>query len=169
MTSASDTPKRILIDSMIVDRIADASDSLGLVEKLQRAVANGALTIVETHILHYQLTATRWETRRTLLLRSYDALPKIAAPIDGVVLTVSILDKAELGGENLEDLATAGRGRWQDALLAATASGKADVRVTYDKDLQRKVRAKNPPCELWDFDEFQRFTEEQTKGNPHEG
>ena len=41
-------PKRILIDSMIVDLIAANS---GISDKIARANANGCLVIVETHIL----------------------------------------------------------------------------------------------------------------------
>ena len=152
-------PKRIVIDSMIIDHIADAS---GLVERIQHAIANGMLTIVETHILRDQLSQTPDEPRRTLLLRVYDALPKVAVSTSGFVLDVSRLGGADLGDESLEGLATKGRGRMQDALLASTASGKADILVTEDRDLLEKLKTKKLRCEMWTFAEFRRFVEEHT-------
>ncbi len=51
----SKDPKRVVIDSMIIDRIVETA---GLVQRIQRASANGSLTIVETHLLRDQLSPT---------------------------------------------------------------------------------------------------------------
>ncbi len=154
-------PKRVVIDSMIISRIAETA---GLVQRIQRASANGSLTIVETHLLRDQLSQTPDAARRTLLLRVYDALPMVAVPTSGFVLDVSRLDDGEFGDESvdLEGLATGGRGRMQDALLASTASGKADVIVTEDGDLRKTVNAKKLQCKVWSFADFSRFVEKQT-------
>lgn len=40
---------QLLLDSMVIDLIADTR---GLLERVQRAIANGLFTIVETHILY---------------------------------------------------------------------------------------------------------------------
>src|SRR5438874_13547383 len=82
---SSGSPKRILIDSMIVDLILT---TLGLTEKIQRAGAQGALVIVETHILQDQLSATREPACRRRLLEVYDALPKETVATSGFVLGV---------------------------------------------------------------------------------
>jgi hypothetical protein len=157
----SKDPKRVVIDSMIIDRIAETA---GLVQRIQRASANGSLTIVETHLLRDRLSRTPAAARRTLLLRVYDALPMVAVPTSGFVLDVSRFDDAEFGDESvdLEGLATAGRGRMQDALLASSASGKADIIVTEDGDLRKKVEAKKLLCKVWSFADFRRFVEKQT-------
>jgi predicted nucleic acid-binding protein len=125
---------------MIIDRIVETA---GLVQRIQRAIANGPLTIVETHLLRDQLSQTPNAARRILLFRVYDALPMVAVPTSEFVLDVSRFDDAEFGDESvdLEGLATAGCGRMQDALLASTASRKADIIVTEDGDLRKKVEA----------------------------
>jgi hypothetical protein len=56
---------------------------------------------------------------------------------------VSRLDRAELGSGSLQTLVTGGRGGTQNALLAATASEKADILVTEDGALRKKLRAEN--------------------------
>ena len=154
----SAAPKRLVIDSMVIDLIADTPY---LLERVQRAIANGLLTIVETHILRTQLSATPCEARRTRLLDVFEVLPKIQITTHGFVFGVSALAKADLGYEGLEGLKTPGRGGMHDALLAATASAKADALVTRDVELAKKVKAKNLPCELWSLEDFQHFVEER--------
>ncbi len=152
-------PKRVLIDSMIIDRIAEVA---GLGERIQCAVADGALMIVETHILRDQLSKIRNPAQRTLLLGVYDALPKVTVPTSGIVLDVSRLGGAEFVDErnDLEGLATnKGRGGMQDALLALTSSSKADILVTEDGDLRKKAEAKR--LQVWTFADFRRFVEER--------
>ncbi len=90
------SPKRVLIDFMIIDRILEVA---GLVERIQFAVANGSLMIVETHILRDQLSKIRNPAQRTLLLGVYDALPKVTVPTSGIVLDVSRLGGAEFVDE----------------------------------------------------------------------
>ncbi len=144
---------------MIIDCIAEVA---GFVERIQCAVAKGSLMIVETHILPDQLSKTPDPARRALLLRVYDALPKVTVATSGIVLDVSRLGGAEFADEtnDLEGLATTNRrGGMQDALLALTSSSKADVLVTEDRDLRKKAEAKR--LQVWTFADFRRFVEER--------
>lgn len=152
------TAKRILIDSMIIDLIAATP---GLVERIQRAAANGALVIIETHILRDQLSNTADPERRRLLLQVYDALPKRAVETRGIVLDVSRFDEAEFCDSDVAGLATGGRGGMHDALLASTALAKADVLVTEDTTLRKKVKKLQPGCEVWTWADFRRFVEDR--------
>jgi hypothetical protein len=95
------------------------------------------------------------------LLETYEALPRRPVSTGGFVLGVSTFASADLGESMpLGDVMTAGRGRMEDALLAATASLRADVLVTADVDLQKKARsAKDVTCEVWNVREFLRFIE----------
>ena len=150
-------PKRLLIDSMVIDLIADTP---GLLARVQRAIASGLLTIVETHILRTQLSATRCDARRMRLLEVYETLHKIEVTTQGFVVGVSPLAAADLGYEGLERLKTGGDGGMHDALLAATAAGKADALVTDDIALGKKVNAQKLTCVLWGLEDFRRLVQE---------
>ncbi len=157
-------PIRITIDSHIVDLIAATA---GVLEAIARAAKARRLIFVTPHIIRDQLSATRDPARRHLLLNAYDALPTESVPTHGFVLDVSVLGEeagegARLGdggesGVSLFEVKTGGRGGMQDALLATTASGVADVLVTEDQDLCKKVEASSARCALWSFDELVAF------------
>jgi len=145
---------------MIVDSILATP---GLIERIREAGDRGALVIVVTHILRDQLAATSDETRRGQLLSVYEALPKEAVPTSAFVLGASRLDSGELGDDataiSIGKLKTPGglRGS-KDALLALTASEKADVLVTEDGDLRKRLDS-SVRCEFWDFEHFRQFVE----------
>jgi hypothetical protein len=144
---------RIAIDSQIVDLILDTPRAL---ECLHLAAVAGRLLFLGLHIVRDQLAATGNEARRRRLLETYAALPKEEFPTHGFVLGVSRLGEATLGdgresGISLHAVKTGGRGGMHDALIATTASGRADVLVTEDQDLRRKVTASAARCEVWSF------------------
>lgn len=158
--------RRIAIDNMIADRIMERP---GLLRAIRRAAGCGALVIVATHILRDGLAQTSDPERRRRLLATCDELPKEEVPTRGLVLDVSQLDEARLGdgaesGVSLGQLKTRGRGAWKDALIATTASGDADVLVTEDKDLAKRVRAARARCAVWNFAEFARFVQAESAG-----
>ena len=148
---------------MIVDNILGTP---GLIERIQHAGAQGVLVIVVTHILRDQLSDTKDETKRRQLLEVYEALPKDLAPTNAFVLDVSRLGGAELADEataaSVGRLRTSSKdfGGIKDALLAITASGKADVLVTEDRKLRRHVSVSTLRCEVWDFARFRQFVED---------
>jgi hypothetical protein len=153
-------PKRFLIDTMIIDNIEAAPEVLDMIGV---AHGRGALLIVETHLLRDQLSAIGNETRRGVLMAIYDALPKTQVPTSAFVLDVSRLGQACLGDDaisnSLYSMKTSGRGGMQDALVALTASGRADVLVTEDGDLVKKAKAAGVACEVWSFADFRRYVE----------
>jgi hypothetical protein len=55
------------------------------------------------------------------------------------------------------ELKTPGKGGMHDALIGATASGEANVLVTEDKDLRRKMKASSARCPVWSFAELMAF------------
>ena len=63
---------------------------------------------------------------------------------------------------SLEMVKTGGRGGLHDALLAMTASRDADVLVTEDENLMKKVRAAGANCSIWSFEEFVAFVQTET-------
>jgi len=153
-------PIRIAIDTHIVDKIADTD---GFLEAMKRAGEARRLVVVISHVIRDQLTAiTRDTARRHLLLNTYDALPAESVSTHGFGLDVSRLDEARLGddresGASLSALKPSGRGGMQDALIAATASGEADILVSEDHDLCKKVKASSALCVVWSFADLVAF------------
>jgi len=125
--------KRIAIDTQIIDKI---SEDPRLVEEI-KALGYSQLVIVLSHILRDELGAVPDPWRREKLLRVLDALPKENVATHGVV--------------------PRGRSALRDALVATTASGEADVLVTDDTDLAKKVGLSTARCEIWSFQDFVHF------------
>jgi rRNA-processing protein FCF1 len=151
------------IDSSIIDYILKTP---GLIERIRQAAAGDILTLVETHILKDQLENTEEESRREQLLAVYGALPKTQVETSGLILDVSRLDMAELGGNAVSESISRLRpskdlGGLKDALLAATASGKADVLVTNDRDLRKKAARES--IQVWGFEQFSKFVTEAVR------
>jgi hypothetical protein len=119
------------------------------------------VVIVETHLLKDQLAETRDESRRRQLLDAYSALPKQSVPTAAFVLDVSRLGAATLGDDAtsgaLGRLKTSGRGGMQDALIALTAAGSADVLVTEDGDLAKRAVAEK--VSIWSFADLRDYVE----------
>ena len=60
-------------------------------------------------------------------------------------------------GVSVQDVQTKGRGKSNDALLATTASGEAEVLVTEESQLAEKVTASPAKCNVWNFSDFETF------------
>ena len=151
--------KRIAIDTHIVDKIMDAP---GCLAKIQDAGKQGSLIIIGNHIIRDQLSKTPDADRKARLLSVYDALPKTEVPTWGGIWGISqwgmsCWGDGEGSGVAIKDVQTKGRGRSTDALIATTASGEADVLVTEDSDLAKKIGASTARCEVWSFSEFETF------------
>jgi hypothetical protein len=95
----------------------------------------------------------------------WEALPKVIVPTRGTILGVSQWSGATWGdgrdlGVALDDVRPDGESRddtHEDALIATTASGEADVLVTDDRGLAKRVRASGARCEVWTFAKLRRF------------
>jgi hypothetical protein len=150
---------RIAIDAHIVDKIVDTT---GFLLKVQAAAKKDCLIIISNHIVRDQLVDTPDVERRERLLDVYDSLPKKEVPTWGGIWGLSQWGKARWGdgsgsGVAIEDVRTGGRGGSQDAVIATTASGDADVLVTEDKHLRKKLEKSTAHCEVWDFSKFETF------------
>jgi hypothetical protein len=148
--------KRLLMDSNVVDWLADTP---GARELMAAALQREAFSPIEMHIIRAQLAAAPDPARRTLLLETYDSLPKQPVVSHGFVMGTSALGRATLGdgketGISIDEVKPGGRGAVQDALIATTASGEADVLVTNDEGLQKKVRRSRAQCVVWTTDEL---------------
>jgi hypothetical protein len=93
--------KRILIDTNVVDVIADTP---GFLAAIQRAGSKGLLVFLRNHVVEDELQATSDDARRDLLVATYGALPHVEIATRGVVLGESRLDRACLGDDKTGDL-----------------------------------------------------------------
>jgi hypothetical protein len=150
---------RITLDTDAVNRLADTP---GLLDAAVRAHARGALVFVDTHIVGDQLAETPDAERRARLLDTWSAMPKVSVPTHGAVWNLSRWDKATWGdgadsGVTVPTMRTEGRGGLHDALIATTAAGAADVLVTNDDALAKRVRAAQVSCAVWSFGRLKGF------------
>lgn len=151
--------KRIAFDTNVVDAILA---SPGLLKAIHQAAASGELILVSSHVQEDELTATPNEERRAKLLALYRALPVTTVATHGFVIGVSRVGMARIGdgsrtGVAIDDLASKERKHRRDALIGVTAAGEADVLVTCERRLKRKMEAEGAPCKVWDFDEFRQY------------
>lgn len=151
--------KRVAIDTQIVDRILDTA---GVLEEINAAAKRCALVVISNHVVRDELEATPEPDRRERLLRVYDALQRKDVLTRGGIYGVSKYGMARYGdgsetGISLSEARTQGRGRSRDALIATTAAGEADVLVTEDQTLAKRVRTSKAKCKVWSFSEFLSF------------
>jgi hypothetical protein len=108
------------MDSNVVDWIADTP---GARELMAAALQREAFSLIDMHIIRAQLAAAPDPARRTLLLETYDSLPKQPVASHGFVMGTSALGRATLGdgkesGVSIDEVKPGGRGAVQDALIA---------------------------------------------------
>jgi predicted nucleic acid-binding protein len=155
--------KLISLDTDAINSLLDP----GLLQEVIAAAKRRGVIFVLVHVVKDQLAQTGDADRRARLLEVYEALPKLRVkcwdlqvepPTFGFVLDISRLDSAEVqDSATLAAVTTTGRGKLHDALIAATAMAKADVLVTDDTRLTKRVKAHTAPCEVWTFEQLVRF------------
>jgi hypothetical protein len=102
-------------------------------------------------------SSTGDKDKRARLLSTYDALPKEHVLVRGGIWGKFTWGQIRWGTVN-QEVITSGRGKLTDALLAATASGEADVLVTEDTSLRNKMDASTTlKCKAWWFADFEAF------------
>lgn len=146
--------KRIALDTDAIDRLLDTA----LLQKIIAAAKRRGVIFVLVHVVKDQLAQTRDADRRAQLLEVYEALPSIGSTTCGFVLDISRFECAEIqDSAELDAFTTKGRGRMHDALIGSTAAAKADVLVTDDTDLTKRVKTHTATCEVWTFERLVRF------------
>ena len=60
-------------------------------------------------------------------------------------------------GVSVQDVQTKGRGKSNDARMTTTASGEAEVLVTEESQLAKKVTASLTKCKVRNFSDFETF------------
>lgn len=155
--------KRIALDTMVINRVADQPS---LLSQIKEAASRGCLVIIGNPMVRYELEQTKDTNRRDALVAVWDALPRqdilATASFYGVGLRYgqSCYGDGSHTGLPLQEARTKGRGRARDAVIATTAAGQADVLVTDDGPLTEKVKQSRTACEVWSSNFFCQFVNE---------
>ena len=155
-TEGRNMPK-IMLDTMQYDRLLDATETYDRLLKLQ---SGRKIELLTTHIQRDELAAIG-DVRKRTLLEAILAHARLI-PTRGVILDKSRVGFARLGNDEDHSLIEHIRGEaWErnsnDALIAATAAKDADLFVTDDKTLTKRLRSyPGIKCDIVDFEEFQR-------------
>jgi len=158
------SPLRIAIDSNAVDHMLDNPE---LLETIRMAAQRLNFIFIGNHVILDQLTATPNEDRRIKLLAIYNSLPKEDVLTRGAYYGISRYGQAKYAddsntGMSLSQVKTSGKGGAHDALIAMTASGEADVLITDDSKLAKKMRRNGAACVILTFQSLFVFYESRT-------
>jgi hypothetical protein len=145
---------RVMSDTMIYDLIVSTP---ALADRMRALIASRDLDHIQTHVQRDQLAAIPDEKKRVAVLE----VPARSIPTTDLVLDVSPLGEARLGtgsagGIGYEDI---GHRHAHDALIAMAAAADADVLVTHDVRLTKKVRSSQAALDVWDFERFHGWIE----------
>lgn len=142
-----------MLDTMIFDLIVG---DLAFAKTVRDAALNGSITIVSTHIQEDQIADIPDDEKREAISR----IPRTVVATTGFALDVSRLGMAEFADDDtsatLERMGQRHLKNTKDALIAASASDKADAIVTEDKTLRHRIRQEGLNVPLLTFEEFRR-------------
>jgi hypothetical protein len=153
-TEGRNMPK-IMLDTMQYDKLLDATETYDRLLKLQ---SERKIELLTTHIQRDELGAIGDVKKRTLLEAILTHARLI--PTRGAILDKSRVGLARLGNDEDHSLIEHIRGEaWEresnDALIAATAVKDADVFVTDDDTLTRRLKSyPGTKCEVMNFEEL---------------
>jgi hypothetical protein len=146
---------RVMLDTQIYDLVANTP---GLVEAVNALQRRGALTILCTHIQEDELASIRDATKAARVA----AIQRTRAPTAGGVYGVSKYGAGTYGdgsdsGISIDEVRASSKRHTRDALIATSSSKHADVLVTEDGRLARRLNHLTPRCQVWSFSEFQQW------------
>ena len=144
--------KRVMLDSNVHDLIvADQQVKAAILKR----IADGRLKLISTHVQCDELSLAP-SPKRDALLAIYE-LNDIARTT-GAVWDVSRWDQSTYGSDevnaSIEALMASNPNHAEDALIAATASGEADVLVTNETRLASKIRRAGFAVDVWSWNRF---------------
>jgi len=145
-----------MFDTMEYDKILDAP---AIFAKVLELISNGKIELLLTHIQRDEIMKVHDTSKRNRLEAFLNHTKMIGTR--GVVIGYSRLDQARFGSDEDHKLidyirSSAWDRKTNDALIAVTAARDADVFVTDDYRLMRKLENyPNLTCEIITFDKFE--------------
>jgi hypothetical protein len=143
-----------MLDSNGFDHLLVIEDAVDVLNDLTH---RGRLVLMTTHVQRDELAATP-EPKRAQLLAAYDRLVMTQVPTAGAIWDVSKWDQAKWGDGNgtlrIGDIMTTNPKDAEDALIAITAAADADILVTDEHELPKRIKRKTDRPEVLTFAQF---------------
>jgi hypothetical protein len=143
---------------MIYDLLAESDE---VRELLIQRCREGLIEILVTHIQFDQLAAIKDPVKRDVLLATAMVIPSTRVATDGGVWGTSIWGEFTWGGGSgdvkIDDIAHGNPKHNPDGLLVSTAAARADIFVTEETRLPKRIRRYNPKLRVASFSEFGRL------------
>jgi hypothetical protein len=143
---------RIMLDSNVHDLIV--ADKAVLCA-IKRRLADGRVTLVSTHVQRDELSLAP-EPKREALLAIYGLAENVSTA--GAVWDVSNWDESSWATDEVSAsivaMMSGNQKHAEDALIAATAAGEADVLVTNETRLASKMQRAGFSVKVWPWSEF---------------
>ena len=149
--------QRIMLDTNEYDKLLVAPHAY---DRLLALLAEGKIELLATHIQKDEIMAVEDAIKKARLQAVLSRARMIATR--GIVLDVSRFDQSRFGNDEdhklIEHIRGSRRDRdTEDALIAATAATDADVLVTDDESLMRRLNSyPSIQCEVITFKELER-------------
>lgn len=148
---------RIMLDSNVYDEVIAVPR---FTDRLRAAIASGDIQIVTTHVQRDELS----EIRDPVKLAATLDVPGTVTATAGAAWNVSQWDQARwdegTGDIVYTDIFKSNPRDIEDALIAITAASEADVLVTQEKTLPKRIAATGSKLVVWNFDRLKRFVDE---------
>ena len=146
---------KIMLDTQIYDCIVSEP---GLAERLNLLSKAGKLEILTTHIQQDEIAAITDEPKRT----TAQQIMARCVPTSGAIWGVSKWDMCtwgdgSAGGFGIDEVRSPSKGHTADALIATTAAKDADVLVTEDGRLTKRLKTLNSQCKIWGYTRFRAY------------
>jgi hypothetical protein len=151
-------PRKFMLDSNIYDEIVKVP---AMLKTLNRLTVAGNMIVLQTHIQRDELAKIVDDQKRI------DVLSVIAStvPTNGAIYGISKFGQATFGAGDgnlkIDDIRSEAFEHGADALIGTTAVAVADVLVTEDRRLAKRVMSKSH-LPVWLFSEFRDFVESLT-------
>ena len=141
-----------MLDSNVYDKIVKTT---GMLDRLNDLSAAGEIVILTMHVQEHQLAATppKNEVKKAKIQKVKRTRVAPSAFLWGITPWGEApwgSDGSE-GGLSVFDVITPSGNDVEDALIASTASAEADVLVTEDARLRKRVLRRGIRCRVWTF------------------
>ena len=148
-------PLRIMLDTQIYDFIVDTE---GMTDRLNKFSVENRILILATHIQEDELVKIPDDRKR----RAINEIVREKVVTSGAVWGVSKWGEATWGdggsgGISIDEVRSPSKKHTKDALIATSAAKDADVIVTEDRRLAKRMLALSVSCEVWGFERFREY------------
>ena len=143
---------RVMLDSNVYDLVVANPATR---DAINRCANDGRLKLITTHVQRDELSKAPVQKREALLCIYGQAM---SVHTKGAVWGVSRWDEAKYGSDDqnasMNTVMSGNPKHAEDALIASTAAGEADVLVTNDTQLASKIQRADFSVKVWSWTQF---------------